>query len=173
VISLCQMEFELANKKCIELSLIEDGRWSVNSEEVDAELTKVSEGSYHLLKDGVGYRVVVEQHDPESKVLVLRINGERLELRAKDKYESLLASLGMNKLTSTKAKDLKAPMPGLVVEIPVTVGQEVNAGDTLLVLEAMKMENVIKAEASGTVKEILVLSSDSVEKGQVLVSFES
>ncbi|MCL4140737.1 UNVERIFIED_CONTAM: hypothetical protein GTU68_026156 [Idotea baltica] len=62
-------------------------------------------------------------------------------------------------------------MPGLVLEVAVTAGQEVAEGDTLLVLEAMKMENVIKASAAGVVTEVKIAAGDSVEKGQVLVGF--
>jgi acetyl/propionyl-CoA carboxylase alpha subunit len=66
----------------------------------------------------------------------------------------------------------KAPMPGLISQIRVEPGQEVNAGDPLIVIEAMKMENVLKARGAGKVKSIAVAIGQSVEKGNTLVEFE-
>jgi biotin carboxyl carrier protein len=68
--------------------------------------------------------------------------------------------------------ELKAPMPGLVVDFLVEIGQEVQTGDKLMILEAMKMENVIKASGQGIVKKINVIKGQSVEKSQILIEFE-
>ena len=83
----------------------------------------------------------------------------------------MLHSLGMDNLASKKVADLKAPMPGLVLEIAVKVGQEVAKGDTLLILEAMKMENVIKSPTDGVIKSIAVNKADTVEKNQLILNF--
>ena len=68
--------------------------------------------------------------------------------------------------------DVKAPMPGLVVEVPVVVGQTVAKGDKVLILEAMKMENVIKAVGDGVVKAVHASQGQPVEKGQLLIEME-
>ncbi|MNR65826.1 2-oxoglutarate carboxylase large subunit [compost metagenome] len=68
-------------------------------------------------------------------------------------------------------KEIKAPMPGLVLNVMVQEGQEVGKGDNLLVLEAMKMENIIKSPDSGIVKKILITKGDKVEKNEVLIQF--
>ena len=78
----------------------------------------------------------------------------------------------MDTLTSSKVNDLKAPMPGLVLEILVCEGDKINKGDTLVVLEAMKMENALKAVADATVKKISIKKGNTVEKNQVLVHLE-
>lgn len=70
------------------------------------------------------------------------------------------------------AKAVKAPLPGVVLSIPVKVGQQVKAADTVLLLEAMKMENAIHAGTDGTVKEILVNAGDSVLEGNPLIVIE-
>ena len=71
-----------------------------------------------------------------------------------------------------KLKELKAPMPGLVLDVKVTSGDEVIEGQELLVLEAMKMENAIKSPQDGIIKSISIEKNDKVEKNQILVSFE-
>ena len=94
-----------------------------------------------------------------------------MELQAKDRFDLLLERLGMANAATTKVNELKAPMPGLIVDIRVQPGQAVLKGDPLLVLEAMKMENILKAPADGTVSGLKVVLRDNVQKGQVLVQF--
>ena len=77
----------------------------------------------------------------------------------------------MDLLTSNKASDLKAPMPGLVVDVTVSPGDQVKKGDKLLVLEAMKMENILKAPADATVKGVNISKGKTVEKNEVLIQF--
>lgn len=165
------MELIYHDKSSLQIEKLDNGSWLINNEKQTADLHRVSDKEFHVLVNGKSYRAFVEKHDSRSKELTLIVNGERVTLRAKGPYEDLLESLGMNALASAKAKDLKAPMPGLVLEVAVELGQEVKEGDTLLVLEAMKMENVIKATAAGVVSDVKVTSGDSVEKGQVLVGF--
>jgi biotin carboxyl carrier protein len=83
----------------------------------------------------------------------------------------LLLQMGLNNNSTGKVNSIKAPMPGLILEINAQQGDVVSPGDTLLVLEAMKMENVIKASGEGTVKSVRVSKGQSVEKGQVLIEF--
>ena len=90
----------------------------------------------------------------------------------KDQFDELLKNLGLDKLVSGVAKDLKAPMPGLVLDVLVKPGDSVKKGDSILVLEAMKMENNIKAAADAVIKKIAVRKGNAVEKNQVLVLFE-
>jgi biotin carboxyl carrier protein len=78
----------------------------------------------------------------------------------------------MDKPKVRKLKQLKAPMPGRLVSITIQVGQEVQPGDALLTLEAMKMENVLKAEGTGVVKRLAVNAGDVIEKGGLLIEFE-
>jgi biotin carboxyl carrier protein len=154
-----------------QITRIDGNNWLINDKKIGADVHRVSDREFHVLIDGVSYRAFLEKADPETKEVVLIINGERLAIKGVGRYEELLESLGMSAMASAKAKDLKAPMPGLVLEVAVTAGQEVKEGDTLLVLEAMKMENVIKASAAGVVTEVKIAAGDSVEKGQVLVGF--
>jgi biotin carboxyl carrier protein len=77
----------------------------------------------------------------------------------------------MHSRTAAKVNTVKAPMPGLIIDLRVKAGDTVKEGDPLLVLEAMKMENIIKAHGDGTVKQVKIKKGDSVEKNQVLIDF--
>jgi biotin carboxyl carrier protein len=102
---------------------------------------------------------------------VLKINGQRIELQAKDRFDRLLDRMGLSSATVAKVNEVKAPMPGLIVDIRVQPGQAVQKGDPLLVLEAMKMENILKAPADGVVSSVKVDLRTNVTKGQVLIQF--
>jgi biotin carboxyl carrier protein len=80
--------------------------------------------------------------------------------------------MGLDKPKLRKLKEMQAPMPGRVTAIHVKLGQEVQPGDALLSLEAMKMENVLKAEGIGVVSTLHLQEGDVVEKGGLLISFE-
>jgi biotin carboxyl carrier protein len=124
-----------------------------------------------VIKNHKSYTVELLKAHPDEKNFFIKVNGKKFKFAVKDKYDELLKSLGMDNLTTTKVANLKAPMPGLVINIDVEVGQTVQKGDALLILEAMKMENVIKSPTDGIIKNILVKKGDAVEKNQVLLNF--
>jgi biotin carboxyl carrier protein len=78
--------------------------------------------------------------------------------------------MGMDAVAAGAVSDVKAPMPGLVLKIMVEPGQPISKGDALVILEAMKMENILKAPSDGIVKKILVTKGDKVEKNQIMVN---
>jgi len=84
----------------------------------------------------------------------------------------LLSKMGLADLAAKKVNEVKAPMPGLVLKLIANQGDTVAKGDSLLVLEAMKMENVIKSPGEGIIKSIRVNAGDKVEKNAVLIEFE-
>jgi biotin carboxyl carrier protein len=98
--------------------------------------------------------------------------GERWEVEVLDERTRHIRSLTGNGGPALKASLLKAPMPGLVLRVQVTAGQAVAAGSGLVVLEAMKMENELKARVAAKVTTVRVKPGEAVEKGQVLVEFE-
>lgn len=108
----------------------------------------------------------------ESNALTIKINQRVFSVRKKGELDDLIAALGLDKPKIRKLKELAAPMPGRIVQITVTIGQELQPGDELLSLEAMKMENVLKAEGIGTVKAILIEPNQVVDKGTILIEFE-
>jgi biotin carboxyl carrier protein len=108
----------------------------------------------------------------EENYLKIKINQRVFEVKKKGELDDLISALGLDVPKVRKLKELLAPMPGRIVQVAVHVGQELNVGDELLSLEAMKMENVLKAEGIGVVKAILVESNQVVDKGTVLIEFE-
>ncbi|WP_162303496.1 acetyl-CoA carboxylase biotin carboxyl carrier protein subunit [Hymenobacter sediminis] len=128
-------------------------------------------GRYHILHEGRSYSAELISVEYATKTVILKLNGQQLELQGKDRFDLLLDKLGMSNAAANKVNELKAPMPGLIVDIRVASGQIVQKGDPLLVLEAMKMENILKAPGEGTVTAIKVGLRDNVTKGQVLIQF--
>ncbi|MDZ7848147.1 MAG: acetyl-CoA carboxylase biotin carboxyl carrier protein subunit [Owenweeksia sp.] len=140
----------------------------------DYALDLLQEGQkFHLLKDNRSYNISLVNADYESGTYRIRVNANEYEVEAKDRFDLLLEELGMEDLAAGQVNDLKAPMPGLVLDVPLANGDEVKKGEAILVLEAMKMENVLKAEADAVIKSINVEKGQAVEKNQVLIEFDT
>jgi biotin carboxyl carrier protein len=144
---------------------------TLNGEQVKGDIQKINDNQYHLLYKGKSYTIEVIKLNTAEKNMVLRVNSQKLTLELKDKYDELLHNLGLDTLASKKVNDIKAPMPGMVLNILVSEGQEVKKGDALLVLEAMKMENILKSPSDGVVKKIAAKKGTAVEKNQLLIQF--
>lgn len=143
----------------------------VNGSTVDWDIAKISERHFHIVYKSKSYSAELIQHDKVSKTITLKINGSIQKIELKDRFDVFLEKMGMSGAATTKLKSIKAPMPGLIVKVNIAVGDIIKPGDPLLVLEAMKMENMIKASAEGKVSQIKIKKGDSVEKGQVLIEF--
>jgi biotin carboxyl carrier protein len=127
---------------------------------------------YHILSGKKRYAVHILELNRDAKMVSLLINGNKYTVTLEDRFDLLLKSLGIGGNVSKQLKLLKAPMPGLVLEILVEPGKAVNAGDPLMILEAMKMENVLKSTGQAIVKSVEVAKGAPVEKNQVLIHFE-
>lgn len=145
--------------------------FQVNGKSFPLNIVEVEAGYFHILHHHQSYRAEVVKADTATKTFTIKINGKTLVVELKDKFDLLLEKMGMKGGSLAKVNVLKAPMPGLIIDMKVNVGDHVKAGDQLLVLEAMKMENVIKSPAEGTVKNVSVRKGDRVEKNQVLIEF--
>ncbi len=143
----------------------------LNGTKAEYDLIKLPNGDYHLLLDDQSYTISVSGKDTSTGNLSLTVNGRKFESHLQNKLAELLKSMGME-AGKKKLKELKAPMPGLVLDVKVTSGDEVIEGQELLVLEAMKMENAIKSPQDGIIESISIEKNVKVEKNQILVSFE-
>jgi len=143
----------------------------INKQQVDADIQQLSPSVYHIINDLKSYNAEVVSFDKESKTAQIKVNGSTYTVAAKDQFDILLDQLGLSALNAAKVSEIKAPMPGLVLKLFVEVGAEVKKGDNLFILEAMKMENIIKSPADATVKTVKIKPGNKVEKGQVLLQF--
>lgn len=156
---------------------METVKWTTNGEALKVNTDGVhlrweDQRFFTITYKGKKFRGEVMENRMEEGLLVLKLNHRVFEVKKGGPLDELIASLGMDKPKLRKLKQLKAPMPGRVVGVSVEIGQEIEPGDALLTLEAMKMENVLKAEGIGKVKAIAVNPQDVVEKGGILIEFE-
>lgn len=136
------------------------------------DMISEQDGHFHILHDGQSWHAELEHADFSNRQLIFRINGNKYAVHIADEYEQLIRQLGLHLGGQQKQNTVKAPMPGLVLNILVEPGQMVQKGDALLILEAMKMENVLKAAGEGQVKAVKVQQGMAVDKGQLLLEME-
>jgi len=148
-----------------------DGKGTFEGKKFDLDIEREEGHFYHLEKDGKIYNVQVLQGDDIKKPKI-RVNGVSYDSELIDKYDELVKKLGMENLTKVEIKELKSPMPGLVIKIDVKKGDVISVGDPIMILEAMKMENSIKSKGEGTIAEVYVKQGQAVEKNELLVRFE-
>ncbi len=152
---------------------VKDHKYAITpSMAAELDILSSGENGFHILKNHTAYKVDVQSIDYATKTFTFKINGSIHTAKISDAYDRLIDQLGMKIGVSQKVGDIKAPMPGLVLEVAVTVGQTVTKGDKVLILEAMKMENVIKAAGDGVVKAIHVTQGQPVDKSQLLIEME-
>ncbi len=145
---------------------------NLNGTTVNWDLIEIRDQTFHIIKDNKGYNATLISFNAEEKTMILNVNGTEYEVAVKDKNDLLLQQLGISNKSSSAVQSIKAPMPGLIINVSVSVGEEVKKGDTLLILEAMKMENVIKSPRDGKIKKVNVQLKQPVEKNQVMLEFE-
>jgi biotin carboxyl carrier protein len=144
----------------------------VDPNNLNWDLLEIKDGKFHILQDNQSFNATVLEANYETKTFSIKINKNVYTVNLKDKFDLLVEKLGFANMTVQKVNNIKAPMPGLVLDILVQAGDVVAKGDSVLILEAMKMENVIKAEGDAVVKSIEITKGTPVEKNQILVEFE-
>ncbi len=133
---------------------------------------QVSEGKYHILQGSKSYKAEITEANFNKKSYQVKVNNNNYSVNISSELDSLIKDMGFAIGTTKQVNSIKAPMPGLILEINVEVGQEVNEDDPLLILEAMKMENSITSPGVGVIKSISAKKGDAVEKNQLLIEFE-
>lgn len=135
----------------------------------DVELLPVSPHSWSLIIDGRSYHLSVTSHQRGYHVL---LDDRLMHVTLQSELDRTIEQMGMGSSNNRKQGDVLAAIPGMIAIIEVKEGQQVAAGDPLLILEAMKMENELVAPVGGIVKQIAVATGDTVEKGTLLVRIE-
>ncbi len=136
------------------------------------DMIPLGDGHYHIIKGHQSYRVEVIGYKLDAKSFSIRVNGGLYQVQLEDEYDQLVQRLGLAAVSKEKVREIRAPMPGLVLSLAVEEGQEVKKGDSLLILEAMKMENILKSPGDGAIKRINVRQGEAVEKNHLLIEMD-
>ncbi len=151
-----------------------------NSFQFEADQEKVSQldavsvgnDKFHVLKDNQSYQAEITAANFIQKSYTVKVNNNSYTVKVGNELDALIKEMGFEVGASKQVNAIKAPMPGLILEVSVTEGQEVEENDPLLILEAMKMENSIVSPRSGKIKSVTAIKGAAVEKGQLLIEFE-
>jgi biotin carboxyl carrier protein len=153
------------------IEILGENQVNVNGKVYEIDYQNISgQPVYSLLVNGGSFLGHVYDGDEDALQVLLR--GTLYEVFVEDEREKRLRAAAGGGAADSGEFVLKAPMPGLVVKVPVEEGAEVSQGDVLLILESMKMQNELKAPRDGTVNRVLVKAGDSVEQRQTLLSLE-
>ena len=144
----------------------------IDGKPTEIDLVKLLDNKFHILQNHKSYSIEIIHADYNLKRFSIKVNNNIYDLNLQTELDILLDKKGMSATSDEKMDNVKAPMPGLVLDILVEAGQSVKKGDNLLILEAMKMENIIKASGNGVVKNININKKDAVEKNQLLIEME-
>lgn len=155
------------NGKTFEIDIDKDGNILVNGEKREVDFVALRPSLYNIVMQNRSYEMVLDEHDGEYEVMLRGrlYTGEVLDERAQ-----LLATQRTGTGATSGEISIKAPMPGLVVTIPVSEGQEIKSGQTVVILESMKMQNELKAPRDGTIARISAQAGQTVEQGKLLVT---
>ncbi len=155
------------NDKKFEIEIQKDGRILVNGQPREVDFLPLGPALYSILMNNLSMEAVIEERDGQYQVLM---GGRLYEGQVLDERAQLMRSRGGGAEDSSGEVSLRAPMPGLVVAVTVAEGQTVQKGETVVILESMKMQNELKAPRDGTVQRISVQPGQSVEQKKVLIT---
>ncbi len=158
------------NDKDFLVELHPDGHVTVDGKDYEVDFEHVTANSvYSLIVNGHSYETHIYEDEDLYNILM---RGDLYNVKVEDEREKRLKDAAGINSDGASGFTLKSPMPGLVVQVPVSVGDEVASGDVLLILESMKMQNELKTPIDGTVKSVGISEGDSVEQRQILIEIE-
>jgi biotin carboxyl carrier protein len=138
--------------------------------QLDAVNTEMNQ--FHILHESTSFKAAIIEADFNQKKYTVLVNGNSYTVAIANPLDILIKEMGFETGLAKQVNAIKAPMPGLILEISVVVGQEVKENDNLIILGAMKMENSFLSPRDGVIKSISVAVGDAVDKGQLLIEFE-
>jgi biotin carboxyl carrier protein len=133
---------------------------------------KMPNNSYNIILAENKFIADIVDVNEKDKLVKVKINQQLYQVSVQDSADILLQKVGVKIATEKKTINLKSPMPGLVLQVLVKEGQQVKKGDALLVVEAMKMENIFKANTDAVIDTIKINEKQVIEKGQELITFK-
>lgn len=136
------------------------------------DAVSVGPNDFHILQEKTPFKASIIASDFNQKKYTVTVNGNKYTVAIANPLDILIKEMGFETGLAKQVNAIKAPMPGLILEISVVVGQEVKENDNLIILGAMKMENSFLSPRDGIIKSISVAVGDAVDKGQLLIEFE-
>jgi len=160
-------------KKLYKVKVNNSSEFNFNPDQLNKlNVVQATKPIYHILDKNKAMVAEIIHKDFDSKSYTIRINSNNYTVRIENQLDQLIKELGFSVGSSKKLNDIKAPMPGIIIGIEIKKGDKIKEGDTLLILEAMKMENAIISPKDATVKSVLVKTGDTVEKNKLLIELE-
>lgn len=155
------------NNKQFEIEILPDGSLTVNGQPREADFRALGPNQYSILAEHISHELTIEQREGNVEVLV---RGRLYSASVLDERAVLMAQRSGGLMTDSGEASVKSPMPGLIVAVRVEAGQEVKAGQTIVILESMKMQNEIKSPRDGIIGTVNVEPGQTVEQSKVLVT---
>ncbi len=147
--------------------------FSFNQKSIDnLDIFKQGENEFHLIRENKSYHAELITYDFLNRSYSIRLNSTIYTVKIKRPIDDLIHKMGYVDGSSKVVNSIKAPMPGIIIDLKVKKGQSVKKGDTLLILEAMKMENAIICPKDTTINEIHTVVGETVDKNKLLIDFE-
>ena len=157
-----------SNNYSIEFDENNNLRGNIDNNNFDFFIKSEDQNNYCIVKDGVKYDIDIISTNTKNKSIQVLINGKSFGITLEDEFDKIINKLGFKNKTKNTEKQVKAHMPGLIVKIHVKKGDTIIKGQKLLTLEAMKMENVIKAIDDIKIKNVNIKEGNTVEKNDIL-----
>lgn len=158
----------MENKFTIEVN--KSSKFSLKESDLEQlDLLKLSKTHYHLIYNNKSISLKIINSNFNNKEYTIELNSNSYHIKIANQLDQLIEAMGFSTKNVKKENNIKAPMPGLIINVNVKEGQKVAEGETLLILEAMKMENAICAPKDGIINKITVTKGGIVEKGELMI----
>ena len=147
--------------------------FTLDTEKADRfDCQTLENNKYHVLRGSTSYKAELIHQNFEDRSYSIQIGSNVYDVKIRTDLDTLISSMGYKLSSESAGNEVKAPMPGIILEMKAQPGETVKKGDTLLILEAMKMENAILSPKDGVIKSVWSKTGDTVDKNHLLIELE-
>ena len=147
--------------------------FNINKDDISKlDVIEISPSKFHILQNNISYKAEIITTSFDNKEYKVKVNNNTYNINIFNDLDNLIKEMGFEIGATKKVNEIKAPMPGLILDINVNIGQQVIEDEALLILEAMKMENIITSPRDGVIKSISVTKGEAVDKNKLLIELE-
>lgn len=159
--------------KIFKVNVNDSHDFEITQDELESiDSIKRDDETFHVLYQNESLEATIVDSDFYNKKYKIAIGSNSYDITIADDLAILIKEMGLSLGTTKQVNSIKAPMPGLIIDVNVSEGQEIKENEALIVVEAMKMENALVAPRDGIVKAINVAKGDTVDKGALLIELE-